>query len=280
SIYICGCGESKAIIKVGRMSENKKKQHFVLVHGSCHGAWCWYKVKPLLEAAGHQVTALNLAASGIDTRSITDISTCEQYSEPLLNLLKSLPNDEKVVLVGHSFGGLSLAIAMDKFPNKISVSVFLSAFMPDTKHSPSFVLEKFGSNMAHEAWMGTEFIPYGSDNSGLSMFFSSEFMKLGLYQLSPVEDLELGLLLKRPGSLFVSDLSKMKNFSDEGYGNVPRAYIVCKEDKGIPEAFQKWLIDNFPVNIVMEIDETDHMPMFCKPQQLCDHFMEIADKFV
>ena len=78
----------------------------------------------------------------------------------------------------------------------------------------------------------------------------------------------------------MSDLSKMKNFSDEGYGNVPRAYIVCKEDKGIPEAFQKWLIDNFPVNIVMEIDETDHMPMFCKPQQLCDHFMEIADKFV
>ncbi|CAN8314872.1 unnamed protein product [Cochlearia groenlandica] len=256
------------------------KQHFVLVHGSCHGAWCWYKVKPLLEAAGHRVTALNLAASGIDTRSITEISTCEQYSEPLMNLLSSLPNDEKVVLVGHSFGGLSLAMAMEKFHEKILVSVFLSAFMPDTKHSPSFVLDKFGSKMLEEAWMGTEFKPYGSDNSGMSMFFSSDFMKLCLYHLSPLQDLELGLLLKRHGSLFVSDLSKMKNFSNEKYGYVPRAYIVCKEDKGIPEEFQKWMIDNYPVNLVIEMKETDHMPMFCKPKQLCEYFLEIAEKLV
>ncbi|KFK32714.1 hypothetical protein AALP_AA6G279000 [Arabis alpina] len=262
------------------MSENKRKQHFVLVHGSCHGAWCWYKVKPLLEAAGHHVTALNLAASGIDTtRSITEVPSCEQYSEPLMKLLGSLPSDEKVVLVGHSFGGLTLAMAMDKFPDKISVSVFLTAFMPDTKNSPAFVVAKFGSSMPLEAWMGTEFEPYGPDNSGLSMFFSREFMKLGLYQLSPVEDLELGLLLKRPGSLFVSDLLKTKNFSDEGYGSVPRVFIVCKEDKAIPVEYQKWMIDNFPANLVIEMEETDHMPMFCKPQQLFDHFLEIVDKF-
>lgn len=39
-------------------------KHFVLVHGLCHGAWCWYKLAPLLEAAGHRVTAVDLAASG------------------------------------------------------------------------------------------------------------------------------------------------------------------------------------------------------------------------
>jgi hypothetical protein len=26
---------------------------FVLVHGSCHGGWCWKKVRPLLQATGH-----------------------------------------------------------------------------------------------------------------------------------------------------------------------------------------------------------------------------------
>jgi polyneuridine-aldehyde esterase len=125
------------------MSEEERKQHVVLVHGACHGAWCWYKVKPQLEASGHRVTAVDLAASGIDmTRSITDISTCEQYSEPLMQLMTSLPDDEKVVLVGHSLGGLSLAMAMDMFPTKISVSVFVTAMMPDTKHSPSFVWDK------------------------------------------------------------------------------------------------------------------------------------------
>ncbi|XP_006404849.2 methylesterase 2 [Eutrema salsugineum] len=263
------------------MSEENKKQHFVLVHGACHGAWCWYKVKPLLEASGHLVTALDLAASGIDTtRSITEISSCEQYSEPLMQLMASLPVDEKVVLVGHSFGGLNLAMAMDKFPDKISVSVFVTAFMPDTKHSPSFVMDKeFGGDKPLEIWLGTEFEPYGSDRSGVSMFFSNEFMKQALYQLSPIEDLELGLLLKRPGSLFINELSRVKNFSDKGYGSVPRAYIVCKRDKIIKEEHQRWMIDNFPADLVKEMDETDHMPMFCKPQLLSDHLLEIADKF-
>ncbi|KAL9300433.1 putative alpha/beta hydrolase-1 [Arabidopsis thaliana] len=275
-----GCVKSREKVRKENMSEEKRKQHFVLVHGACHGAWCWYKVKPLLEALGHRVTALDLAASGIDTtRSITDISTCEQYSEPLMQLMTSLPNDEKVVLVGHSFGGLSLALAMDKFPDKISVSVFVTAFMPDTKHSPSFVEEKFASSMTPEGWMGSELETYGSDNSGLSVFFSTDFMKHRLYQLSPVEDLELGLLLKRPSSLFINELSKMENFSEKGYGSVPRAYIVCKEDNIISEDHQRWMIHNYPANLVIEMEETDHMPMFCKPQVLSDHLLAIADNF-
>ena len=35
-----------------------------------------------------------------------------------------------------------MALAMDKFPEKISAGVFLTAFMPDTAHQPSFVLEQ------------------------------------------------------------------------------------------------------------------------------------------
>ena len=33
---------------------------FVLVHGGWHGGWCWQKVIPFLEAAGHQVYAPTL----------------------------------------------------------------------------------------------------------------------------------------------------------------------------------------------------------------------------
>ncbi|KAG5621428.1 hypothetical protein H5410_006646 [Solanum commersonii] len=59
------------------------KKHFILVHGACHGSWCWYKkaivrgcwLKPLLEAAGHKVTALDMAASGIDLRKIEELRT-------------------------------------------------------------------------------------------------------------------------------------------------------------------------------------------------------------
>lgn len=117
-------------------------KHFVLVHGACHGAWCWYKLKPQLEFAGHKVTAIDLAATGINTKPIEDVHTFYEYSEPLLGFMASLAPNEKVVLVGHSFGGMSIALAMDKFPQKIAVGVFVAAFIPDTQHKPSHVLEE------------------------------------------------------------------------------------------------------------------------------------------
>lgn len=120
----------------------KGEKHFVLLHGACHGAWSWHKLKPLLESAGHRVTALDLAASGIDMKAIQDVHSMSEYSQPLLELMESLAPNERVVLVGHSLGGLSLALAMDKFPDKISAAVFVTAFLPDTIHRPSFVIDQ------------------------------------------------------------------------------------------------------------------------------------------
>ncbi|PON54022.1 Alpha/Beta hydrolase fold containing protein [Parasponia andersonii] len=62
--------------------------HFVLVHGACHGAWSCFKVKPLLEAAGHQVTTLDNAASGINMKEIQDVRSMFEYSKPLLEFME------------------------------------------------------------------------------------------------------------------------------------------------------------------------------------------------
>ncbi|KAK7263074.1 hypothetical protein RJT34_30658 [Clitoria ternatea] len=51
----------------------------------------------------------------------------------------------QVVLVGHSLGGINIALAMDKFPDKVAVAVFLTAFAPDTQHKPSYVIDKSNS---------------------------------------------------------------------------------------------------------------------------------------
>ncbi|WVZ23379.1 hypothetical protein V8G54_001923 [Vigna mungo] len=118
------------------------RKHYVLVHGACYGAWVWYKLKPRLESAGHKVSVLDLAASGTNMQKIEHVHTFSQYSEPLLQLLASLPPNEKVILVGHSLGGLNIALAMDKFPEKVAVGVFVTAVIPDTQHKPSYVLEK------------------------------------------------------------------------------------------------------------------------------------------
>ncbi|OMP02112.1 hypothetical protein COLO4_11335 [Corchorus olitorius] len=260
--------------------EKNQKKHFVLVHGLCHGAWCWYKLKPQLESAsaGHKVTVLDLAASGINTKTIGhDVHTFHEYTKPLLEFLASAVN-QPVILVGHSFGGMSLALAMDLFPHKISVGVFLTAFMPDTVHQPSYVIDKSLAGANEEYWQDTEIVTIPEKPFTVTTF-GPKFLASNLYQLSPVEDWELAKTLVRPGSLFQQELSKAKNFSNEGYGSVTRVYVVCNEDKAITLESQRWMIQNNPPKDVLEIEDADHMGMLSKPTQVCDCLLEIANKY-
>uniref|UniRef100_A0A1J3HW09 Methylesterase 4 n=1 Tax=Noccaea caerulescens TaxID=107243 RepID=A0A1J3HW09_NOCCA len=264
----------------------KNKIQFVLVHGVCHGAWCWYKVKPHLEAAGHAVTALDLAASGINTSRVEEIHTLEDYSNPLLDFLSSFvsadDDKEKVILVAHSMGGISAALAADIFPNKIAAIVFLTATMPDTKNPPSYAYEKFVPSVPQEELLDTVFRSYGTrDHHPLrTVLFGPKFMAKKLYQLSPVQDLELAKMLVRENPALATDNpAGTKPFTEEGYGSVKRIYIVCGEDNSIPEESQRLMITNFPPNEVMEIKDADHMAMFSKPQQLCALLLEIAAKY-
>ncbi|KAA0031271.1 methylesterase 3-like isoform X1 [Cucumis melo var. makuwa] len=105
-------------------------KHFVFIHGSCHGAWSWFKLLPLLQSSGHRVTALDLAASGIDHRNPDSIRSISQYFQPLTDFMSALPQHQKVILVGHSLGGLAVAKAMEEFPTRISAAVFVTATMP------------------------------------------------------------------------------------------------------------------------------------------------------
>ncbi|XP_058756492.1 methyl jasmonate esterase 1-like isoform X2 [Vicia villosa] len=105
-------------------------RHFVLVHGACHGAWCWYKVVALLQSSGHKVTALDMAASGIHPKQVHELDSITDYYEPLIEFVRSLPQDERVILVGHSSGGIGISMAMELFPKKIAVAVFVASIVP------------------------------------------------------------------------------------------------------------------------------------------------------
>ncbi|KAK2410991.1 salicylic acid-binding protein [Trifolium repens] len=224
------------------------RKHYVLVHGVCHGAWCWYKVKPRLESAGHLVT-----------------------------LMATISPNEKVILVGHSLGGLNIALAMEQFPEKVAVGVFITALAPDVDHNASYVLEKYIESIPADAWLDTKYFQSGSKTA---MSFGPKFLSNKLYQLSSIEDRELAKTLLRPGSLFMEDLIQQKNlFSKKGYGSVPSAFIVCNDDLAIPLKFQHWMIQNAGINDVFEIKGADHMAMLCKPQELCDSLNQISVKY-
>ncbi|PHU10517.1 hypothetical protein BC332_22377, partial [Capsicum chinense] len=120
----------------------KTNKHFVLVHGGCHGAWSWYKIVALMRSSGHNVTAIDLGASGINPKPVLEIPRLSDYLSPLMEFMASLPEDQKVVLVGHSLGGFAISKAMESFPEKISVAVFFAALMPGPALSPATLYTK------------------------------------------------------------------------------------------------------------------------------------------
>ncbi len=70
---------------------------FVLVHGGFVGGWCWEKLVPLLQEAGHEVEAPDLPGSGDDRTPIPEVSL-QSYADRISGVLDARP--EPAVLVG------------------------------------------------------------------------------------------------------------------------------------------------------------------------------------
>ncbi|CAL9228241.1 unnamed protein product, partial [Arabidopsis halleri] len=218
--------------------------------------------------------------TGVNMSRVEDIQTLEDYAKPLLEVLESFGSDDKVILVAHSLGGIPAALAADMFPSKISVAVFVTSFMPDTTNPPSYVFEKLIGSITEEERMDLELGSYGTNEDPLmTAFLGPNYLK-NMYRLSPIEDYELAKMLMRVAPAITSNLTGTKSLTEQGYGSITRVYyIVCGEDKGISVDFQRWMIENSPVKEVMVIKDADHMPMFSKPQELCDRLLKIADKY-
>ncbi|GKU94666.1 hypothetical protein SLEP1_g8126 [Rubroshorea leprosula] len=255
-------------------------KHFVLVHGSCHGAWCWYKVVTLLKTAGHHVTALDLGGSGVDPKPLEEITSISDYLQPLMEFMASLSHQEKVILIGHSYGGLCISLAMERFPEKISVAVFLTAYMPNYKSSPGILIQEYFKGIQVESLMDCQFtFNQGKEKPPTSALFGPEFMKDKAYRHCHPEDLELAKLLVRPSGIFLDDWSKENMLTEEKYGSVNRVFVQTEEDEVVKEEFQMWMIENYPTREVKLIPKSGHMVMLSKPYELSLVLQELADKY-
>ncbi|KAL5228458.1 hypothetical protein ABZP36_016723 [Zizania latifolia] len=78
--------------------------------------------------------------------------------------------------------------------------------------------------------------------------------------------------------MFVEDLQVQQPYSEGRYGSVRKVYFVCKQDLAIAEGFQRWMIDNYPVEEIMEID-ADHSVMFSRPDELVRCLVDIAENY-
>lgn len=103
-----------------------EKSPFVLVHGAWHGAWCWQRLIPLLEAAGHPAIATSCRGVGERAAELTADVGLDSYVSDVTSAIEAAELTD-VVLVGHSHGGWVVAGVADRIPGRIGQFVFLDA---------------------------------------------------------------------------------------------------------------------------------------------------------
>ncbi|KAK6940350.1 Alpha/beta hydrolase fold-1 [Dillenia turbinata] len=255
--------------------ENIKLKKFIFIHGEGLGAWCWYKTIALLEEVGLHTIALDLMGSGIDLTDSNSVTTLADYSKPLTNYLDNLPEDEKVILVGHGFGGACISYALEHYPKKISKAIFLCATMVSHGQKPFDVFaEELGS--AELFMKGSKFLIYanGKDNSPTGFMLEKQHMRGLYFNQTPAKDVALAMALMRPIPL--GPIMEKMALSPENYGIGRRYFIQTLDDHALSPDVQEKLVRENPPEGVFKIKGSDHCPFLSKPQTLHKILLEIA----
>jgi pimeloyl-ACP methyl ester carboxylesterase len=106
-----------------------EKPPFVLVHGAWNGGWCWDRVRPPLEAAGHRVFTPTLTGLGERAHLRDPLPTLETHVQDVMGLIEAEALED-VVLVGHSWGGMVTTAVADRTKPKLRRLVYLDAAVP------------------------------------------------------------------------------------------------------------------------------------------------------
>lgn len=233
---------------------------FVLVHGAWHGAWCWEKVVPLLEEAGHKVVAPDLPGHGEDGTPISELSM-RGYAERVIGAIDE--QAEPVILVGHSMGGLVVSLAAEARPEKIERLVYVTGFLLEDGKTLLSVAENDG-----EALVLANLVP--SEDGGS---FAVQNAKEVFYADCFDDDVERATLrlVSEPASSFGTPIS----VSEDNFGRVPRAYIECLQDRAIGISAQRGMRERLECETVISMD-TSHSPFISQPEELAGHLVSLA----
>lgn len=234
---------------------------YVLVHGAWHGEWCWHKVVPELQAAGHEVVAFDLPAHGIDDTPIEDV-TLDSHVERISDAVRE--QSEPVILVGHSMAGVEITEVAEAVPERVERLVYLSAFLPEDGEALIDYAE------ADEASVVTQNLVVDEERGIVTV--EDDAIRAAFYADCSEADIRLAQSLLRPEPL--AGMVTPVDTSEERFGSVPRTYVTCQQDRAITPEMQQQMLDALPCEEVRTMD-TSHSPFLSAPEELAEILLDV-----
>jgi pimeloyl-ACP methyl ester carboxylesterase len=234
---------------------------YLLVHGAWHGAWCWRKVTPLLQLAGHTVIAPDLPGSGSDLTPLAAVTFASSVQR-VIDLIDAQPPEESIMLLGHGTSGMIISQVAEARAERISLLVYLSALLPKDGETALEIMAR-EPNPRVEACLEIDdlSIRVRPDNAWEVLYQDCEWNEIhqALHQLTP----QPLLPLTAPVTL------------TERFWHVPRVYLTCRYDLVTSAALQGQMYGEVPCERVVWL-MTGHAPFLSAPDRLAARLIGIA----
>jgi pimeloyl-ACP methyl ester carboxylesterase len=224
----------------------------VLVHGAWHGAWCWDKVTPLLDAAAVPWIAIDLPGHGASTEPLTDL---EGDAAALRSAVADL---DDAVVCGHSYGGAVISVGAADVP-AVRHLVYIAAF-------PLAPGESCMNAAADEVARGAGTTELGSvltfGDDGLVTLDAGRAAPLFFHDCTPAD---IAWATERLGPQAVAELAGVAGVA--AWQTVPSTYVVCTDDRAVAPALQHAMAARCTRTIEWP---TGHSPFLSRPELVAD----------
>lgn len=211
------------------------KPNVVLVHGAATDGSSWKLVIERLQAAGHNVTAVQLDLASLPGDIATTRAVLAGQNGP-------------TVLVGHSYGGAVITGAGTDSPNVISL-VYVAAFAPDQGESPVDAVASFP-----QAPGFSHFVP--DYRQGFVRLDPVAYPQYFMQDVDPVEARALAVTQKPAGRALFTAKS-----GPPAWRKLPTWYLVAEDDRMInPDAERKMATRMTAITILLR--GSSHAAMF------------------
>ncbi|MDN5747300.1 MAG: alpha/beta hydrolase [Pseudonocardia sp.] len=237
-------------------------ERIVLVHGAWHDGSSWASVVAELTARGHDARAVDLPADrpGAGYQDYTDA------------VLDAVGPADRVVLVGHSLGGLTTPVVAQRIgPGRVAGLVLVAALVPRpgaswqdrVRSEPGVMAAGFGrGQQRHDD--GTTSWPAAEAEAGLYA---------GVAQESSVAEVTQAVAgLRRQDWAIAKEVTPLT-----AWPSVPTVCVVCAGDRVVDTTWSRSAAAEIPGAEVVEFDG-GHFPMLTRPAELASVIAAVAER--
>jgi pimeloyl-ACP methyl ester carboxylesterase len=107
---------------------------YLICHGAWSAGWAWKKLRPLLQAAGHEVFTPSYTGLGERAHLAHPLVDLETHIQDILAVIEA-EGLRDILLVGHSYGGMVATGVADRVPQLVRHLCYLDAFVPQDGQS-------------------------------------------------------------------------------------------------------------------------------------------------